>query len=80
MAVIEIESSDLETIKRIKEFIASEFGSKVLIKEKENKNGRWANFADSMSGLTSSNITEHISKSSQELRDSFSIRDLGVDK
>ena len=76
MALIEGESSDLETIKKIKELISSEFDSKVSIKEKDSPKGKWTNFANRMSGLTNSNITEHIIESSKEMRESFEFRDL----
>ncbi len=37
--------------------------------------GKWGAFADRMSGLTTSEITEHIQKTSLEMRDGFQLRD-----
>ena len=47
---------------------------------KQNKKSKWADFADSMSNLTTPEITKHIEKSSQELRENFKLRDLNKNK
>jgi hypothetical protein len=38
--------------------------------------GKWGAFADRMSGLTTPEITEHIQKTSLEMRDGFEFREL----
>jgi len=38
--------------------------------------GKWGAFADRMSGLTTPKITEHIQKTSLEMRDNFEFREL----
>jgi len=38
--------------------------------------GKWGAFADRMSGLTTPEITEHIQKTSLEMRDNFEFREL----
>lgn len=38
--------------------------------------GKWEAFADRMSGLTTPEITEHIQKTSLEMRDGFEFREL----
>ena len=40
------------------------------------KKGKWGAFADRMSGLTTPEITEHIQKTSLEIRDGFQLRDV----
>ena len=40
--------------------------------------GKWGAFADRMSGLTTPEITEHIKKTSLDMRDGFELRDLNM--
>jgi len=42
----------------------------------KNPKGKWGAFADRMSGLTTPEITEHIEKTSLEMRDRFEFREL----
>lgn len=44
--------------------------------KKSKPKGKWGAFADRMSGLTNPEITEHIQKTSLEMRDNFELRDL----
>lgn len=37
--------------------------------DKSNKKGKWADFAERMDGIFTSDIVEHIEKSRKELRD-----------
>lgn len=46
----------------------------------KRKKGKWGNFADRMSGLTTPKITEHIAKTNSEMRDNFGFRDLEITK
>jgi len=47
---------------------------------KQNKKSKWAKFADRMSNLTTPEITKHIEKSSQEVRENFKFRDVNKNK
>jgi len=49
---------------------------KKQVKRDTPKKGKWGAFANRMSGLTTPKITEHISKTSLEMRDNFGFREL----
>ena len=53
-------------------FLENDFISKPT----KRKKGKWGNFADRMSGLTTPEITEHIKNTSKEMKNSFEFRDL----
>ena len=40
------------------------------------KMGKWAKFADRMSGLTSPQITKHIENTTKDMRNNFKFRNL----
>ena len=46
----------------------------------KRKKGKWGDFADRMSGLTTPEITKHIEKTSSEMRNDFGFRDLTFSK
>lgn len=72
-----IKTSSIDDIKTM--FIAFLESDFVSVPTKKNK-GKWGNFAERMSGLTTPEITEHIQKTSEEMRKNFGLRDLTVGK
>jgi len=68
-----IKTSSVDDIKTMfVAFLESDF----INTTSKRKKGKWGNFADRMSGLTTPKITEHIEKTSKEMRNSFEFRDL----
>ena len=49
---------------------------KKQVKRDIPKKGKWGAFANRMSGLTTPEITEHIAKTSLDMRDNFGFREL----
>jgi|GEM_PF-1230074 len=69
-----IKTSSVDEIKNMfVAFLESEFIAK---NQPKKQKGKWGKFAQRMSGLTTPEITEHITKTSQEMRDGFEFRDL----
>ncbi len=68
-----IKTSSIDDIRTIfVAFLENDF----IAKTTKRKKGKWGNFADRMSGLTTPKITEHIENTSKEMRNSFEFRDL----
>jgi len=66
-----------KSIDEIKKMITDFLNNQVKISQKATKpKGKWGAFADRMSGLTTPEITEHIQKTSLEMRDGFEFREL----
>lgn len=42
------------------------------------KKGKWAEFAEKMSGLTNPKITEHIANTKNNMKESFELRNLAL--
>ena len=65
-------------IDEIKSMITDFLNNQVnLVSNKPTKSkGKWGAFADRMSGLTTPEITEHIQKTSLDMRDGFEFREL----
>ena len=81
MTTITVGSNNFKVIEEIKQLLRNRFGSEVFIDEEKQlkrEKGKWADFADRMSGLTTPEITKHIEKSSQEVRENFKFRDLTI--
>jgi len=80
MTTITVEASNFKIIEEIKQLLKNKFGNKVVIEENKQirEKWKWANFADRMSGLTTPEITEHIKKSSKEVRENFQFRNLTI--
>ena len=82
MGIIEIDSPKAEmiiktsTVDEIKTMFVAFLESDYVTVPNKSKKGKWGNFADRMSGLTSPEITEHIKKTTKEMRNSFEFRDL----
>lgn len=72
-----IKTTPVDEIKAM--FIAFLESDQISIPTKRKK-GKWGDFADRMSGLTTPKITEHIEKTSSEMRDNFGFRDLTITK
>ena len=53
-------------------FLESDF----IAQKTQRQKGKWGNFADRMSGLTTPEITKHIENTSKEMRSNFEFRDL----
>jgi len=69
-----IQNKSMDEIKRmITDFLNNQ--AKTSQKTTKSK-GKWGAFADRMSGLTTPEITEHIQKTSLEMRDGFAFREL----
>ncbi len=66
------------SIDEIKSMITDFLNNQVnLVSNKPTKpKGKWGAFADRMSGLTTPEITEHIQKTSLDMRDGFEFREL----
>jgi len=69
-----IQNKSIDEIKKMfTDFLNNQVNSsQKIIKPK----GKWGAFADRMSGLTTPEITEHIQKTSLEMRDGFEFREL----
>jgi len=66
-----------KSIDEIKSMITDFLNNQVKTSQKTSKQkGKWGAFADRMSGLTTPEITEHIQKTSLEMRDGFEFRDV----
>ncbi len=72
-----IKESSTEDIKKMfVTFLESDF----IPTQKTIKKGKWWKFAERMSWLTNPKITEHIIKTSQDMRSGFELRDLNITK
>ncbi len=77
-----INISDQEVAKFIQNKSIDEIRSIIIellkkqVKRDTHKKGKWGAFANRMSGLTTSEITKHIQRTSLEIRDGFEFRDL----
>ena len=85
MTTFQIETNDRNAIQEIKDFVSERFHIQVKVISKADKleqktKGKWGNFAKRMSGLTTPEITEHIQKTGEEMRESFEFRNLAVNK
>ena len=82
MGTIEVDSPKAEMIIKttsadeIKTMFIAFLESDLVPVPTKRKKGKWGNFADRMSGLTTPEITEHIEKTSSEMRNDFGFRDL----
>jgi hypothetical protein len=66
-----------KSIDEIKKMFTDFLNNQVNSSQKTIKpKGKWGAFADRMSGLTTPEITEHIQKTSLEMRDGFEFREL----
>ena len=66
-----------KSIDKIKKMFTDFLNNQVKISKKTTKpKGKWGAFADRMSGLTTPEITEHIQKTSLEMKDDFEFREL----
>ncbi|HIP51370.1 MAG TPA: hypothetical protein EYG94_04695 [Campylobacterales bacterium] len=65
-----------KSIDEIKSMIVELLKSQIKTDIPKNPKGKWGAFADRMSGLTTPEITEHIEKTSLEMRDRFEFREL----
>ena len=65
-----------KSIDEIKSMIVELLKSQIKTNTPQNPKGKWGAFADRMSGLTTPEITEHIQKTSLEMRDGFEFREL----
>jgi len=65
-----------KSIDEIKSIIVELLKSQIKTNTPKKSKGKWGAFADRMSGLTTPKITEHIQKTSIEMRDGFEFRDL----
>ena len=65
-----------KSIDEIKSMIVELLKSQIKIDTPQKPKGKWGAFADRMSGLTTPEITEHIQKTSLEMRDGFEFREL----
>ena len=69
-----IQNKSMDEIKRM---ITDFLNNQAKISQKTSKaKGKWGAFADRMSGLTTPEMTEHIQKTSLEMRDGFEFREL----
>ena len=82
MGTLEIDSPKAEmilktsTVEEIKTMFIAFLESDYIYEPNKNKKGKWGNFADRMSGLTTSEITKHIENTTKEMRNSFEFRDV----
>jgi hypothetical protein len=65
-----------KSIDEIKSMIIELLKSQIKTNHPQKPKGKWDAFADRMSGLTTPEITEHIQKTSLEMRDGFEFREL----
>ena len=65
-----------KSIDEIKSMIVELLKSQIKTDTPQKPKGKWGAFADRMSGLTTPEITEHIQKTSLEMRDGFEFREL----
>jgi len=65
-----------KSIDEIKSMIVELLKSQIKTNTPQKPKGKWGTFADRMSGLTTPEITEHIQKTSLEMRDGFEFREL----
>jgi len=65
-----------KSIDEIKSMIVELLKSQIKTDTPQKPKGKWGAFADRMSGLTTPEITEHIQKTSLEMRDGFEFRDV----
>ena len=66
-----------KSIDEIKKMFTDFLNHQVNSSQKSTKpKGKWGAFADRMSGLTTPEITEHIQKTSLDMRDGFEFREL----
>jgi len=66
-----------KSIDEIKKMFTDFLNNQVNTSQKTAKpKGKWGAFADRMSGLTTPEITEHIQKTSLDMRDGFEFREL----
>jgi hypothetical protein len=65
-----------KSIDEIKSMIVELLKSQIKTDTPQQPKGKWGAFADRMSGLTTPEITEHIQKTSLEMRDGFEFREL----
>ena len=66
-----------KSIDEIKKMFTDFLNHQVNSSQKTTKpKGKWGAFADRMSGLTTPEITEHIQKTSLDMRDGFEFREL----
>jgi hypothetical protein len=65
-----------KSIDEIKSMIVELLKSQIKTNPPQKSKGKWGAFADRMSGLTTPEITEHIQKTSLEMRDGFEFREL----
>lgn len=88
MTALQMDTDDKITINQAKELLMKTFHCKVevvndlriakITKENAIKKSKWGSFAQRMSGLTTPEITEHINKTSNEMRHSTELRELSV--
>ncbi|MBU1668933.1 hypothetical protein KKC13_10990 [bacterium] len=67
------------SVDEIKSMLVDFLKNQVQVNTSQNltkPKGKWGAFADRMSGLTTPEITEHIQKTSLEMRDGFEFRDI----
>lgn len=65
-----------KSIDEIKYMIVELLKSQIKTDLPKKTKGKWGAFADRMSGLTTPEITEHIEKTSLEIRSGFELRTL----
>ena len=65
-----------KSIDEIKSMIVELLKSQIKTNPPQKAKGKWGAFANRMSGLTTPEITEHIQKTSLEMRDGFEFREL----
>ena len=65
-----------KSIDEIKNMIVELLKSQIKTNPPQKSKGKWGAFTDRMSGLTTPEITEHIQKTSLEMRDGFEFREL----
>jgi len=65
-----------KSIDEIKSMIVELLKSQIKTTTPQKPKGKWGAFTDRMSGLTTPKITEHIQKTSLEMRDGFEFREL----
>lgn len=69
-----IQNKSIDEIKKMfTDFLNNQVNASAKITKPK---GKWGAFADRMSGLTTPEITEHIQKTSLEMRDGFEFREL----
>ncbi len=70
MTTLHIDSDDKTAIQEIRDFVIKNFHFKVEI-VKDTTSTKWADFANNMDGIFTSDIVDHIAKSRKEARDDF---------